>query len=128
LTLPETFGTRISVTADFTDAGWNTIGTHCLFTVVGKVLVRIIGKVEIDLVPADSNLSVGPWWDTDGYIPVTVAGALDSPYIWVDASPARYEAEATVPSHVQNGGEICLEITGAALTAGQIEFELYYTL
>ncbi len=126
----------IGVTALMSSATFNTAATHEVFTVTGMVRVQILIECGATLTDAADGASIqfGVEGATDAFIASTgAAGAggntISTGEIWIDATPAEtYGAFGTlVLDRVVAGGlDIGYEITGAALTGGNLVFHCWW--
>lgn len=96
-----------------------------VFSVVGDVLVGIVGVVSVDLVSAGGGtVSVGLTDNTTLFMPATTATTLDANEVWVgSATPAIGLPVDNLTFYVVGNGEDVVEATGTAdITAGNIYY------
>jgi len=126
---------KIAKSVDFSNATWNTAASHEVFTVTGTIRGRLIIRCTSTLTDAADGASIqmGVAGATNALIASTgAAGAggvtITSGNLWFSIAPANYGLSSSVVIDfiVSNGTDIGYEITGAALTGGTLEFDLYY--
>lgn len=132
LKLPNYF----SVTADFTSATWNTVAKHEIATVTGLVHMFIIPEVTSTLTDTADGASIqfGDEINTSSLIgPTQCAGGggktLSSGELWFDNSASNVATKNQIYSNLDfivSTSDIGYEITGAALTGGNIIFHCYW--
>lgn len=117
----------LAVTADLTNATWNTQATHEVFTVTGMVRMRMLIECTAD-VAGGGSAQFGVAGTTNAFIASTVGTAIDLGMIWDDASPAAYDtfAAAVLDRVVAGGTDVGYEITAAALTGGTLVFHCWW--
>ena len=117
---------HLTVTADFTVAGWNEALAHETFVVTGLVHVRMWIAVtgNVDSTAHGATVAFGNETVPAAYIAATDETELDTGDLWYDATPTTAEdAYATVViDRVVNGLDIGYTIAGEALTTGSIAF------
>jgi hypothetical protein len=122
---------HIAVTADMTSATWNTVASQEVFTVTGLVRMRMWIECTDTLVDAadGADIQFGVEGATNAFIASTGAAGkggvgLATGELWYDTSPTVVYDVATnvIMDYVINGLDVGYEITGAALTAGALEF------
>ena len=123
---------HIVVTANFSSATWNTVGTHEVFTVTGAVRVRLWQLCTQTLEDAAdlATIQFGDALASDDFIGSTGAAGnggvtLSAGQWWYDTSPefaiSTFNA-VVLDMVIGNGEDIGYELAGEALTAGKIEF------
>ena len=133
---------RLSKSIDMSSATWNTVASHEVFSVTGSVRFRIIMRCSASLTDGADGayIQVGIAGDTDLIVPsIGAAGAGGSSvatgnfiYQTAGAGPTgatglSYSAAMNDLVYYLGGGtDIGYEITGAALTGGTLEFDLYW--
>lgn len=121
------------VVADMTSATWNTVAAHKIANTVNDVHYRITPFITGTLTDAADTayIQLGITGVTNSLIASTGAAGvggsiLASGKFWVDAgAPKKIVSKATLDTLdfvVTNGVNIGYEITGAALTGGNITF------
>lgn len=126
-----------SVTADFTNATWNTQTTHEIATVTGMVAMRVIPQCTSTLTDAADGASIqlGIEGSTSALIGSTgAAGAggntISQDEFWIDNSPADVVYSGAALDQLlfipPDGKDVGYEITGAALTGGTIIFHVFW--
>lgn len=121
----------LSHSIDLSEATYNTVATHELFTVTGLVRARIIAEVTTtgdDTSGNTSTIQLGVESDTDAFIAATEVDDLAGGEIWYDATPTTVtDAFASVClDKVVSAADIGYEIAGEAATAGEITFHLWW--
>lgn len=123
---------HLAVTANMTQAAWNTAAKHEVFTVTGAVRLRLWAICAGTLTDAADGavIQFGHEGDTAAFIAATDAAGkngqtLTAGQLWYDASPDSLPATfatAVLDLVLPNGQDVGYEITGAALTGGSIVF------
>ena len=121
----------LSVTADLSEATWNTVATHEVFTVTGLVRLRIIAEVTTtgdDTSGDTATIQLGTETTTNAFIASTQVDDLAEGELWYDATPTtKVDAFATVlQDYVVNGDDVGFEIGTEAATAGVIVFHCWW--
>lgn len=127
-----------AVTADMTNATWNTATTHEIATVTGMVQICVIPQVTGTLTDAAdlATIQLGIEGTTNAVIAATGAAGnagntLSTNEFWIDATPADVIitlAGLTDLTFVVGGGlDVGYEIAGEALTGGSIIFHVFWT-
>jgi len=100
------------------------VASYTIFTVTGDVLVQCYGICDVACVGA-GNIQLGIGGGAE-LIPITVAANLISNEIWHDATPTTtsetLDIDANRTAVVANSNDIQLNINGAILTDGDIDF------
>lgn len=107
----------------FVDTTTGATGSHTLFTVTGNVLVSVFGICDTGLTGAGGEFEVGVTGNTAGLIAqIADLEDLDDGDIYIDATPEV--GVAAVPSTfiLNDGLDILLKITTAAVSAGVVDF------
>ena len=98
------------------------VGSHTLFTVTGNVLLSVFGVVDTTLVGA-GTIEVGVTGNTAVLIAQGTAANYADGDVYVDATDTRVGAGAPPAMQVINDGlDVLLKITGAACSAGVVDF------
>lgn len=115
------------VTADFTQAAWNSVGTHEIITVNGQVRVRIIPVCTATLTSGGAaTMQFGTAASTSLYIGPTVFSDLQTDRYWLTATPDTRYAFSEVFDQILSNIDVGYEIAGAAMTAGTINFLVWF--
>lgn len=123
----------LAVEVDFSDAAFNTVGSHEIFTVTGGVEMRIIPECTDSLTAgAGATIGLGVAGATGGFIADTDFALIDVGEVWdtaVDATITKYGDASAVGlvKRVFDGLDVGYEIKVAALTGGIIVFHCYWT-
>ncbi len=97
-----------------------------LFTVTGRVLMRVIGFCTVDLAGASATLEVGTALTTAGLIAQTTATNIDANEIWHDATPDASVELSTVATQKIVSQDVIMTTATADITAGAIQFVCYW--
>ena len=131
---------KVSVTADFTQAAWNTVAAHRLFTVTGAVLVKLVPRIGGSAIGSGgaATLSMGVTGSLASIIAATamaVFAAITNSF-WVSNTVAAAFSSlgalmvGTAKEMLISGGagavNICLEILVAALNAGTLTVDCFW--
>ena len=121
----------LTVTADLSNATWNTVASHEIFTVTGLVRVRLVAEVTgtgDDTSGNTSTIQLGTATATNGWIAATEVDDLAAGEVWADATPTETDGNysSLVFDKVVNAVDIGYEIAGEAATAGTIVFHLWW--
>lgn len=123
---------HIAVTADMTSATWNTVATHEVFTVTGRVLMLM--WMEVVIVPSSGAgggctacLQVGNELATDALIGSTIEGNFVAETFWFAQDTFGPTVVWTdfyfTPFHLANYGlDIGYEITSEPVESGNLVF------
>jgi hypothetical protein len=114
---------------NFGDDGGTQI-EYTLFTVTGDVLLTIFGICQVTLTGA-SDISVGIVGAVTALMAVTTAVDLDQYETWQDAGPEPNPGVVDVFGGsrqfvIANGIDIVMDIDSANLTAGDIDFHVFW--
>lgn len=117
----------LAVTADFTNAQWNTATTHEVFTVTGTVRMRLWVTCGANVASAgdSATISFGIAGTTTAFIAATAEDALDAGDLWYDDSPTvTYDTfgNSVMDYVVANGTDVGYEVANEALTEGNLTF------
>lgn len=104
-------------------AGEGAVGTVAVFTVSGRVRVRISAYCVTDLTGATATIELGVTGGTALLIAQTTGTDLDAGEFWSDATPAIAEA---AQGFMNVALSIFITVATAAVTAGKIEFMCEY--
>lgn len=126
-----------AVNADMTSATWNTVAKHEIATVTGSVHMKIIPEITSTLTDAADGASIqfGDEVLTSSLIGSTqCAGGggktLSTGELWFDTSASTTAAKKSLYDNLDfvivHGLDVGYEITGAALTGGNIRFHVYW--
>jgi hypothetical protein len=116
-----------TVTADFTNAAWNTVGTHEIVAVNGAVRLRIVPIVTAMLTSGGAaTLQFGTAASTSVLIGPTVFSDLQTDRYWLTATPDPRFAFAQIIDQIVSNMDVGYEIVGAAMTAGAINFQVWW--
>lgn len=100
--------------------------TEALFTVTGEVEVYVVGYIDTAVTSGGAlTLEVGISGTTAGLIAQTTVGNLLIDLLWIDATPATLISK---PSEkvIANGADIIHTIAGAAATAGEVTYHVWW--
>lgn len=114
--------TSITFAASTTGA----VAVHDLFTVTGVVEIALIA-VCTTAVTGSGTIQVGTALDTDALIAATTGSSITKLDIWHDAAPDNSVEVSTVITRRICAENIDYKITSNTLTAGVIQFVLYWT-
>ena len=104
-------------------AGQGAVGQVAVFTVSGRVRVRISAYCPTLLAGASATIELGTTTVTDGLIATTTGTDLDAGEFWIGATPAAVAASL---GFFDVHEDIEIEVKVAAVTAGVIEFKCEY--
>lgn len=101
-----------------------------LFTVTGKVMVMVVGKVTVDLAGATATIEVGITGNTAAILAQQTGTDLDAGEIWTNDGTTPVATVGNFGEFViLDGTDIIETIATANLTAGNIEYTaLWYPL
>lgn len=119
----------LPVTVDFTNATWNTVATHELFTVTGLVRIQLLAECTEDLAGgAGATISLGIESDTDLFTEAKLFSLVDAGEFVITgiADPANNLASSVLADHILNNSDIGYEIAVNALTDGTITYHLWW--
>jgi hypothetical protein len=122
----------LSVTAAGTSATWNTAASHEVFTVTGLVRMRIVPQISGSLTEAGASalITLGHETTTSAYIAATTAIDLTDGLLWLYNTEASNDIRAinfsAVLDKVVNALDVGYEVSGAALTGGNIVFHCWW--
>ena len=137
--MPPPFGNEfgpvnyLPVTVDFSNATWNTVAVHEVFTVTGLVRVIIIPQCTENMAGANNmkfgsaaNIAAAPW------VATTLKVDIDAGDIWLSATPAAgYEydggAGASIIDAILSTNDVGYEVETGAATDGTIIFHCWWT-
>lgn len=122
-TLPRNY---LSLTVDFSNATWNTVASHEIFTVTGRVRVVILPICTEDLAGATATIALEDDGAAAAYIAATTGTDIDSGEVWLSTTPATSYAWSSVVDRVINGADIGYTIATAALSDGTIVFHCWW--
>lgn len=106
-----------------------TEGTAALYTITGDVIIRMIGIVKESLTTSDAiTIEVGVAGKTAEIVAqVADATGLVQHEIYHDNAPdSAIEAEDVMRSFIISNGQDILLTKGGTLTAGEIQFHLFW--
>ena len=108
---------------------FDNAGQISIFTVTGKVIVRIIAVVTDTCGSTGGcNVSVGIAGDVDAIIPVTDITLLAAEEIWHDATPdSEIESLITIREYIITDGNDITVNSSAADNNGAIQFCCFWT-
>jgi hypothetical protein len=118
---------RLSVSVSFDGSnGQSTIAEHEVFTVTGRVHVKIVIIVDATLTQTDAAIQFGIAGTTDQIIAVTQEELLSIGEFWYDATPDTLVETPgnAVLERVLNGQDIGYEITTNVIDVGGLTFML----
>ena len=121
-----------TVTLNGASATWNTVAAHEIAIVTGTVRMRILAECTTDLTTGGgaATIELGTPNNTAEIIAVTTGTDLDDTEIWKDGTPdveSVASADAVRDFVVVSGTDVGVTIKVAALTAGLINFHIYWT-
>jgi len=118
----------LSVAADMTSATWNTQASHEIATVTGAVRFMIVPICDTGLGSAGAaTVCLGIEGTTNQLIADTGFDDIDTDELWLDGTPAKVYADATILKRALNELDIGYEIKTAALNAGNIKFIIFWS-
>lgn len=122
------FPNRLTITADMSNAQWNTVATHEILTVTGTVRVIIIPVCTTNLTDGGGGtIQLGLAGATSAFIAATTAADIDASELWLGTTPAASFARSSVIDRIVTGGvDIGYEIAVAALTGGALSFYCWW--
>lgn len=116
----------LKVSADFSSATWNTVGTHELLVLAGPWRIIIVPVCLTDLTSGGAaTIQLGDDVSSSALIGSTTATDIDANEFWLTTTPARRFARSSVIDVVHCANDIGYEIGTAALTGGQIDFHIW---
>lgn len=117
----------VAVTADFSSATWNTIGTHEILTVPAQGMrVIIIPEIVTTLTSGGAaTLSLGEEAAGTSIIGATAVAALTAGKFWLTATPAAAFAKSSVIDRVVHTLDIGFAVAAFAFTGGRIDFHIW---
>jgi hypothetical protein len=106
----------------------NNTGVLSLFTVTGRVVVRIIPVCTVDVASAAAaNIRLGTSSVDNAMIVDTLATDLDAEEIWIDASPdSKVEPLSAIREYIVTNGDDIILTLDAQVDSGAIEFACYW--
>ncbi len=116
---------------NFTDDGGTQI-EYALFTVTGDVLLTIFGICQVLMDSAGAaDISAGIVGAVTAFMATTTATALDQYETWQDAGPEANPGVVDVFGGarqfvIANGVDIVMDVDTADLTAGDIDFHVFW--
>ncbi len=118
-------GIKVTKTQTFVNSPGGTI---TLFTVTGRVVVKIIATCTQDVESAAAGvLEVGVASDVDAIIPTTLSTDLETGEIWHDATPdSDIEPLSTSREYIIVNGANIITTLSAQIDSGVIVFECFY--
>jgi len=120
---------KLSITVDFSDAAWNTVGSHELFTVSGVAKVKLLAHcTEIIATEVGATIQLGVEGETDNLIAATTGVDIDANELWYDATPTTQidTPPNAILERVVNDLDVGYEIAVDAFTDGNIQFVLIW--
>jgi hypothetical protein len=114
------------------DVSTGATDEYDIFTVTGDVMVRVIGVCETSVTDAAgaSRLQVGVTGATTALLAQITGPDLVAGEIWHDATPTteieKIDISGSHTAVITGGQDIVMEISGAAVTAGLINFYCYF--
>lgn len=121
-----------TVATSFGSATWNTVASHEIATVTGLCRLRIIPECTTSVVGgtnADSgSLALGIKDNTTLSITATTATNLNAIDIWATSGTTHYQGfgDSGYVDIISNGDDVGYTIGTSALTAGVIEFHIWW--
>lgn len=112
-------GLMASKAITYVGATTGAVGATTLFTVTGKVAVRLFGIVSGADLTGTGTLEAGIAGNTAALLAQTTGTALDVGEFWVDTGPATVEA---LPSLQLVASDIIQTIASNTITAGTITY------
>lgn len=103
-----------------------TSDPYTLFTVTGRVLMRVIGFCTVNLAGASATVSVGTALTPAGLIASTTATNIAANEIWHDATPDASVELSTVATQKIVSQDVILSVGTADVTAGAIQFVCFW--
>lgn len=126
-------GNYFVVTADFSSATWNTVGTHETHTVTGTVRCLILPEIKTTLTGATATIDFGTETAGTGLIIQAAVANLTANKFWTVATPlgaVRVNSLATntgpLDVFVSGGLDLGYAVGTAAFTAGRIDFHTWW--
>lgn len=117
----------LSVSALMSNAAWNTVATHELFTVTGTCRLIIIPVCSTDLTDAGGGtITLGIEGSTAAFIAATTAANIDANEVWLTTTPAFSYARSGVIDVIVSDKDVGYEIAVAALTGGVLDFYCWW--
>lgn len=115
------------VTADFSSATWNTIGTHEILTVPAQGLrIIIVPEIVTTLTSGGAaTLSLGEEAAGTSIIGATAVAALTAGKFWLTATPAAAFAKTSVIDRIVHTLDIGFAVAAFAFTGGRIDFHIW---
>ena len=114
---------KLESTWTFSELTTGAIGSHTLFTVTGNVLVSVFGICDTNLAGSGADFEVGVTGNTAGLIAqIADAEDLGDGDIYIDGTPEVGVAPVPSTFILNDGLDILLKITGAAVTAGVVDW------
>lgn len=125
---------KLTVTADFTDADWNTATVHRIFSVTGLVRVLLLARCteDVDSAAHGATIELGTTANSAQFIAATDENTIDNGKLWYAAAGVTKQGAYgnVVLDQVINGGEeannIVHRIRNEALTTGELEYHLWW--
>jgi len=130
---------RVRKTITFADvAGQGAVGTVAVYTVTGAVHIdKLTARCTTSLESAGGGIiTLGDASDVDGFIVASTATSIDSGMMWASGAPgtllslgqaATGGATTQQINKVANGTTINVTVATAAVTAGVVVFDVWYT-
>ena len=121
-----------AVTADFTNATWNTVASHEIATVTGAVRMLILPECTGTVITTGTNGSfvLGDETNTSSIIAASLLDALATGEWWVDATITRTIVTRTQMNALEfvvgGGKDIGYTISVNAATTGSIVFHIWW--
>ena len=114
---------HVQVSVDLSNATWNTVASHEVFTITGLVRMKLWIECTENVAGAGA-IQFGVEGATNAFIASTTGTDLDANDLWYDATPTVvYDiSQYVIMDYVVNGLDVGYEITGAALTDGTLVF------
>jgi hypothetical protein len=108
-------------------AGTGNVGTVALFTVTGRVMMKIFAFCTADITTdGAATVSVGTALSTAGLIASTTATAIDANEIWHDATPDSSIELSSVSTEKIVSQSIINTIATANMTGGTIVYVVHW--
>lgn len=111
-----------SLSVDFSNATWNTVGTHELFTITGAVRIQIVPVCQEDFTAGGAaTIKFGSASNTAAFISATGYSLIDAGKMWVSATPGNVISTTAVLDKIVTE-DIGYEISTAAISDGTMLF------
>lgn len=124
---------KITVAVDMTQAAWNTVAGHRLFTITGVVAWKLFPLTRTTLGSGGAaTIQLGDFYGTNFIIAATAVAVMTGPdSMWTGAGGSAARGAQTAPAPYVgfsgNSANIGYEILAAAMNAGTMEFTIFWT-